>query len=178
MSLADLTSDRPEDRELVRARMREARAEPRCCACCGLCSPAHPQAFVGPYALGLVTVTGVAELPEHRATLLPLAAQLAGLPPARLAAYEHAASKFSVGWSCGKEQLAHGQPDVLKGSFYANPVHDSPADGVAATTAAQHPSAREWLQGWGLQQVQQHRGRHLPAHPHSRRPVQRQHLAT
>lgn len=30
---------------------------------------------------------------------------------------------FSVGWSYGKEKF-QGVPDLLKGSFYANPIYD------------------------------------------------------
>lgn len=37
-----------------------------------------------------------------------------------------------VGWSCGIEVLADGRPDTNKGSFYANPVHDSVAADAAA----------------------------------------------
>jgi hypothetical protein len=30
---------------------------------------------------------------------------------------------YAVGWSHGKEKF-EGMPDLLKGSFYANPVHE------------------------------------------------------
>ena len=29
-----------------------------------------------------------------------------------------------MGWSCGKEKLANGQYDTLKGSYYAQPIHN------------------------------------------------------
>lgn len=36
--------------------------------------------------------------------------------------------QFSYGWSHGKEILEGGQPDLYKGSFYANPFEDNPTD--------------------------------------------------
>jgi hypothetical protein len=41
---------------------------------------------------------------------------------------EHGPSHFSVGWSHGKEALSEGKADVHKGSFYANPTTDAPAE--------------------------------------------------
>lgn len=67
---------------------------------------------------------GISGLLESRAKLLPLAAQLAGLPERALASLEHPKSNYLVGWSRGKEILANGEPDVNKGSFYANPLVD------------------------------------------------------
>jgi hypothetical protein len=58
-----------------------------------------------------------------------LAAQLAALPGAVLASLEDPSSRYSFGWSCGKEVLEGGQPDKMKGSFYANPLLDDPAAG-------------------------------------------------
>ncbi len=37
---------------------------------------------------------------------------------------EDPASSYNFGWSHGKEALVGGRPDVHKGSYYANPVHD------------------------------------------------------
>jgi len=37
-------------------------------------------------------------------------------------------SRYNFGWSHGKETLAGGRPDVNKGSFYANPLHNSVTD--------------------------------------------------
>jgi hypothetical protein len=34
---------------------------------------------------------------------------------------ENPSAKYNVGWSCGKETLADGRYDTLKGSYYANP---------------------------------------------------------
>lgn len=33
-------------------------------------------------------------------------------------------AKYDVGWSCGKETLANGRYDTLKGSYYAQPIHN------------------------------------------------------
>lgn len=60
---------------------------------------------------------------EQRATLLPLAAKVASLPEHVLQQYTHPHHKFAYGWSRGQERLQSGQPDTLKGSFYANPLH-------------------------------------------------------
>jgi hypothetical protein len=80
-----------------------------------------PQKGFGPDGLGIVTVSGVPRFPELRGRLLPLAAALAGLPDAVKARLEDAGSNYNVGWSHGKEALEGGRPDLLKGSFYANP---------------------------------------------------------
>lgn len=33
-------------------------------------------------------------------------------------------AKYDVGWSCGKETLANGRYDTLKGSYYVQPIHN------------------------------------------------------
>ncbi|RXI05922.1 hypothetical protein DVH24_017964 [Malus domestica] len=38
----------------------------------------------------------------------------------------HLSPRYNFGWSHGKEKLESGKPDTLKGSFYANPILDSP----------------------------------------------------
>ncbi|GAB5033508.1 Hypothetical protein NocV09_01400420 [Nannochloropsis oceanica] len=81
----------------------------------------------GDYGLGILTVSGVPGLEEKRRALLPLAHRFASLPPALTKKYEHPQSFYSFGWSHGKETLQHGRPDWLKGSFYANPLHDNPS---------------------------------------------------
>lgn len=109
-------------------------------------APLHMQAFAEPDSLGVIAVDGVSELLERRAALLPLAAQLAGLPEDTLSKLEHPRSNYLVGWSRGKEILANGEPDTNKGSFYANPLVDtrweasSPDDGAAGVSypALQH----------------------------------------
>ena len=47
---------------------------------------------------------------QHRANLTDLRIEQLELP----------ASKWLVGWSCGKETLKDGQYDTLKGSYYVN----------------------------------------------------------
>jgi isopenicillin N synthase-like dioxygenase len=37
---------------------------------------------------------------------------------------EKAEANYGLGWSCGKETLADGRYDTLKGSFYANPIYN------------------------------------------------------
>lgn len=76
----------------------------------------------GPTGLGILAVEGVPDFAAHREALLPLGRKLPSLPD--LQDCVHEASKFSTGWSHGREQLAAGQPDVAKGSYYANPFTD------------------------------------------------------
>ena len=93
-------------------------------------SDAIERAF-GPDGLGILTVRGVPALPARRARLLPLAARFARLPDAVKARYEDASSRYSFGWSCGREALRQGQPDTHKGSFYANPLRDEVTNDAA-----------------------------------------------
>lgn len=104
-------------RALQRPRTLAATQEHR--KCLSVCV----QAFADPDALGVIAVRDVPELTAQRAKLLPLAARLASLPAPVLQKYEHPQVKYSLGWSCGQERLQNGQPDRLKGSFYANPLH-------------------------------------------------------
>jgi hypothetical protein len=46
------------------------------------------------------------------------------LPPEARAQHEDRESNYSFGWSHGKEAMVSGRPDVLKGSFYANPTSE------------------------------------------------------
>ena len=80
---------------------------------------------LGREGLGIIAVRGVEGLEEARESLLPLADELALLPPTQLKELEDEASSYSIGWSHGKETLEGGVPDTFKGSFYANPIHDS-----------------------------------------------------
>eukprot|EP00440_Ansanella_granifera_P026403 gb/GFBE01028681.1/.p1 GENE.gb/GFBE01028681.1/~~gb/GFBE01028681.1/.p1 ORF type:complete len:392 (+),score=88.81 gb/GFBE01028681.1/:1-1176(+) len=91
------------------------------------------QAF-GAGGLGICAVRGVPGLQDARAKLLPLAYQLAQLPPATLERYERPEAHFCFGWSRGREKFK-GKPDLAKGSFYANPLFDDPADGDEAVRA-------------------------------------------
>jgi isopenicillin N synthase-like dioxygenase len=74
--------------------------------------------------LGLLTVSNVPNVLEKRKDLLMLAREYALLPDQIKKKSEATAETFySFGWSHGKE-LFNGEPDVSKGSFYANPQHD------------------------------------------------------
>ena len=88
-------------------------------------------AALGPGGLGALAVTAVPGVAEARGALLPLGDGLASLPPAVLAELEDPAATFNVGWSHGREQLQDGRPDTAKGSFFANPQHDSPTADAA-----------------------------------------------
>jgi len=70
-------------------------------------------------------VTGVPGLLDARAALLPLGAAFASLPAPTREAHERPKAYYAIGWSHGKESL-EGRPDLAKGSFYANPLHDAP----------------------------------------------------
>lgn len=83
------------------------------------------QAF-GPHGLGIITIKNVPNFPRLRQNLLPLAARFAKLPEETKRRFEDPQSSYNVGWSCGKEVLEDGTPDTLKGSYYANPLCDTP----------------------------------------------------
>eukprot|EP01137_Pigoraptor_chileana_P033960 Opistho-2@25789 len=78
-----------------------------------------------PDCLGIILVSNVPNFVERRKTLLPLAAQYAALPEDIKAKTTHEESKYSFGWSHGKEKF-NGIPDIAKGSYYANPQYDNP----------------------------------------------------
>lgn len=82
-------------------------------------------AAYGSDGLGIVAIKGVPGFVKARADLLPLAQRLGTLPADVLAKLEHPQSHYNFGWSHGKENL-QGKPDLAKGSFYANPLHDAP----------------------------------------------------
>jgi hypothetical protein len=82
----------------------------------------------GPGGLGILFVRGVPGMAQAREELLPLARDVALLPEQTLAAYENESAFYCIGWSRGREKFK-GKPDLSKGSFYANPLHDDPADG-------------------------------------------------
>ncbi|KAF2638467.1 Clavaminate synthase-like protein [Massarina eburnea CBS 473.64] len=75
----------------------------------------------GPESLGIIVVK---DLPEKfhrlRHELLSYSSALGNLPRSELDKLESAASKWLVGWSCGKETLKDGRYDTLKGSYYVN----------------------------------------------------------
>lgn len=48
-----------------------------------------------------------------------------------VAKVEKPEAKYDVGWSCGKETLASGRYDTLKGSYYAQPIHNEELEAKA-----------------------------------------------
>ncbi|KAJ7553208.1 hypothetical protein O6H91_06G088200 [Diphasiastrum complanatum] len=80
----------------------------------------------GPSGLGIIAISGVPKFSELRKKLLKLSQSLSALPEEAKLQLEDPISKYSFGWSYGKEILDSGQPDSLKGSFYANPLYDVP----------------------------------------------------
>lgn len=94
-------------------------------------SVALAKAF-GPSGPGILAVSDLAPwYPASRSALLSSARAFASLPPSQISAYERPESDYAVGWSCGRERF-RGRPDTCKGSYYANPVFDDPADGDCA----------------------------------------------
>ncbi|XP_024523436.1 uncharacterized protein LOC112343704 [Selaginella moellendorffii] len=89
------------------------------------------EAGFGAQGLGIIAVSNVPGFTEMRSNLLNLAQSLSSLPENALKELEDPASRFSFGWSHGKEFLESGQPDELKASFYANPIVDRPTDDPA-----------------------------------------------
>ncbi|KAI8869298.1 Clavaminate synthase-like protein [Ramicandelaber brevisporus] len=79
----------------------------------------------GPDCLGILLVRGVPGFPEKRDSLLRYGSVIPKLPTDVLKTIEHEASKYSFGWSHGKEVM-NGKPDVAKGSYYNNPTVDVP----------------------------------------------------
>ncbi|KAG9104590.1 hypothetical protein FRC06_001056 [Ceratobasidium sp. 370] len=101
-------------------------------------APAIERAFgSSPSCLGILIVTDLPpEYPAKRERLLHLAAAFAALPDDVREKYSDESSRYSFGWSWGKE-IMNGKPDTLKGSYYANPMHDDPD--VDAAERAAHP---------------------------------------
>jgi len=89
--------------------------------------PSIEQAFGShPDSLGILVVR---DLPPsytiYRERLLKQAYKFAKLDESVRDKYTDPASKYSFGWSHGKE-IMNGRPDFLKGSYYANPTVDNP----------------------------------------------------
>eukprot|EP00756_Hemistasia_phaeocysticola_P042229 Hpha_TRINITY_DN16958_c1_g2::TRINITY_DN16958_c1_g2_i1::g.55036::m.55036 len=85
-----------------------------------------------PSALGIMAVTGVPGLPELRSRLLPMARQVAQLPPKELESVIDKESMYQVGWSHGVEKVEGGKFDTAKGSYYANPLTDNQVESLRA----------------------------------------------
>ncbi|KAI7987065.1 hypothetical protein LOK49_LG13G00454 [Camellia lanceoleosa] len=80
----------------------------------------------GPNGLGILSISDVPEYSSLRQNLLRLSPRLACLPEDVKKELEDPNSRYNFGWSHGKEKLESGKPDILKGSFYANPIFDRP----------------------------------------------------
>ncbi|XP_047308085.1 uncharacterized protein LOC124911626 [Impatiens glandulifera] len=80
----------------------------------------------GPTGLGILSISNVPCYSSLRKNLLPLSPRLALLPEQVKEELEDPNSRYNFGWSHAKEKLESGKPDMLKGSFYANPVFDIP----------------------------------------------------
>ncbi|EJU00975.1 Clavaminate synthase-like protein [Dacryopinax primogenitus] len=80
----------------------------------------------GPESLGIILVKDLPGYAVLRERLLLLANQFASLPDATKELYVDAKSNYSFGWSHGKE-IMNDRPDLLKGSYYANPIIDVPS---------------------------------------------------
>ncbi|KAJ7462789.1 Clavaminate synthase-like protein, partial [Mycena galericulata] len=80
----------------------------------------------GPECLGIIIVRDLPPIyTTHRERLLKLAYAFAHLEEPVREKYADPRSRYSFGWSHGKEVM-NGKPDLLKGSYYANPVVDNP----------------------------------------------------
>lgn len=83
----------------------------------------------GPNGPGLILVNGLREsFANERLELFTAARKLALLSNDRLKTIEFPHVHYSVGWSRGREAFKNGV-DKNKGSFYANPIFDDPAEG-------------------------------------------------
>ncbi|CAN1177693.1 hypothetical protein LINPERHAP2_LOCUS33244 [Linum perenne] len=90
-----------------------------------------------PNGLGILSVTDVPGFSSLRQDLLHLSQRLASLPEEIkkeledpmflfLCVVMDAYFMYNFGWSHGKEKLESGKTDVLKGSYYENPILDVP----------------------------------------------------
>lgn len=80
----------------------------------------------GPNGLGILSISEVPGYSLWRQNLLHLGPRLANLPEDVKGKLEDPNSRYNFGWSHGKEKLESGKLDLLKGSFYANPILDVP----------------------------------------------------
>ncbi|KDQ54855.1 hypothetical protein JAAARDRAFT_37966 [Jaapia argillacea MUCL 33604] len=86
-------------------------------------------------SLGIIIVRDLPPAyPALRERLLRLAFRFAHLDEKTREKYADPKSRYSFGWSHGKE-IMNGKPDTLKGSYYANPVVDVPTVSQASRDA-------------------------------------------
>ncbi|KAJ6574686.1 Clavaminate synthase-like protein [Mycena capillaripes] len=79
-----------------------------------------------PECLGIIVVRDLPPVyAAYRERLLKLAYAFAKLEEPIREQYADSHSRYSFGWSHGKE-IMNGKPDLLKGSYYANPVVENP----------------------------------------------------
>ncbi|KAI8906013.1 hypothetical protein EDD86DRAFT_193442 [Gorgonomyces haynaldii] len=81
----------------------------------------------GPDCKGALFVKNVPGLLPMRERLLKTASVFAALPDSVKKSVEHPESVYSFGWSHGKE-IMNGKPDFAKGSYYNNPIYDTPSN--------------------------------------------------
>ncbi|KAF2112186.1 hypothetical protein BDV96DRAFT_581319 [Lophiotrema nucula] len=97
----------------------------------------------GSSSLGILVVKDLpSQFHELRQKLLSYASALGNLPEEELAQLESPASKWLVGWSCGKETLKDGRYDTLKGSYYVNCA--STFEDQQKSLAERYPSFSEY----------------------------------
>lgn len=96
-------------------------------------------AAYGEKGLGLLIVTNLrGSFCEQREKLLKSALALAKLSSTQLTQLESPHINYSVGWSRGHERFKNNI-DTQKGSFYANPLTDHPAEGVPSSFVQKYP---------------------------------------
>ncbi|XP_042422612.1 uncharacterized protein LOC122010218 [Zingiber officinale] len=99
----------------------------------------------GPDGLGIISVSDVPGFPLLRQKLLQLAPRVANLPDEVKSELEDPESRYNFGWSHGKEKLESGKADLFKGSFYANPISDTPTtDEVAIRRYPSYCRPNKW----------------------------------
>ena len=82
-------------------------------------------------SLGIIAITDVPNYPALRSKLLQISHQFATQTPQKsLDKLTKEETFYSVGWSHGKEKLEGDKLDMGKGSFYANPLTDSPIESI------------------------------------------------
>ena len=85
------------------------------------------QSSIASAPLGLIVIRNIPDFVQTKESFLPLAHQLINLPQSYLnTKLTDESSMYNAGWSHGKEKLKNDAPDLSKGSFYFNPVTDTP----------------------------------------------------
>lgn len=78
-----------------------------------------------PSSLGVVFVKNIPNLSTLRLSLLKTASKFASLPDHAKESVVFEDNNYMNGWSHGKE-IMNGKKDVAKGSFYNNPIYNTP----------------------------------------------------